>query len=189
MEISAILIAKDPAGNPRYAKNTLADYIGFLKRFYLWLVENGYTIVDEKKINKIRVPTAPLMTKTAEMLVSKEEIYKMIEACQNSRDRALICVFYEGGFRIGELGSLRWKQVKFNDWNVAINVDNKTGKPRYVPLVATRPYLAQWRNDYPLSRSEDGFVFLTAGRRGQLQYRGSSSNLRKLPGEPEYRNI
>jgi hypothetical protein len=59
--INTILIAKDVTGNPRYAKNTLSDYIGFLKRFYLWLLENGYTTIEEKKINKIRVPTAPLL--------------------------------------------------------------------------------------------------------------------------------
>jgi integrase/recombinase XerD len=160
--INAIQVSRKESGNPRYAKHTLADYLGFIKRFYLWLSENGYTAIQEKKISKIRPPTTPLMTKTAEMLISENDVLKMIEACQNSRDRALISLMYEGGFRIGEIGNLRWRQVQFNDWNVAINVDNKTGKPRYIPLVATRPYLAQWKNDYPLPISNEGFVFLTA---------------------------
>jgi integrase/recombinase XerD len=58
-------------------------------------------------------------------------------------------MIYEGGFRVGELCNLHWNQVKFNDWNVVINVNDKTGKPRYVPLVMALSYLAQWRNDYP----------------------------------------
>ncbi|WP_292347012.1 MULTISPECIES: tyrosine-type recombinase/integrase [unclassified Methanoregula] len=178
--INKIQMARDANGNPRYAKNTLADYIGFLKRFYLWLNENEYTSIEERKINKIRVPTAPLMTKTAEMLVSKQDVFNMIAACRNSRDRAFISVLYEGGFRIGELGSLRWNQVKFSDWNVAINVDCKTGKPRYIPLVMSRQYLAQWRNDYPLPMADDGYVFLTAGRHQQLQYRGVTKQFEKI---------
>jgi site-specific recombinase XerD len=178
--INKIQIARNAEGKPRYAKNTLSDYIGFLKRFYLWLIDNGYSSIEERKINKIRVPTAPLMTKTAEMLVSKQDVLNMIMACRNSRDRAFISVLYEGGFRVGELGSLRWNQVKFNDWNVAINVDNKTGKPRYIPLVMSRPYLAAWKNDYPLTITDDGYVFLTAGRRQQLQYRGVTKQFEKI---------
>jgi hypothetical protein len=33
--INKIQVARDPEGKSRYGKNTLADYIGFLKRFYL----------------------------------------------------------------------------------------------------------------------------------------------------------
>ena len=178
--INQIQLARDVQGKHRYAKNTLCDYIGFLKRFYLWLIDNKYSIIEERKINKIQVPTAPLMTKTAEMLVSKEEVLNMISACRNSRDRAFISVLYEGGFRVGELGTLRWNQVKFNNWNVAINVDNKTGKPRYIPLVMARPYLAAWKNDYPLPITDDGYVFVTAGRRQQLQYRGVTKQFEKI---------
>ena len=178
--INKIQTIRDAEGKPRYAKNTLADYIGFLKRFYIWLNENDYTTIEEKKINKIRVPTAPLMTKTADMLVSKQDVFNMIAACRNSRDRAFVSTLYEGGFRIGELGSLRWKQVKFSDWNVAVNVDNKTGKPRYIPMVMSRPYLAQWKNEYPLPITDDGYVFLTAGRHQQLQYRGVTKQFEKI---------
>ena len=178
--INKIQIARDAEGKTRYAKNTLIDYIGFLKRFYLWLIDNNYSTIEEKRINKIRVPTAHQMTKTAEMLVSPQEVLNMILACRNSRDRAFISVLYEGGFRIGELGSLRWNQVKFNDWNVAINVDNKTGKPRYIPLVMSRSYLAAWKNDYPIPITDDGYVFLTVGRQQQLQYRGVTKQFDKI---------
>jgi site-specific recombinase XerD len=178
--INAILVSRDESGNPRYAKHTLADYVGFLKRFYLWLADNKYTAIEEKKIQKIRPPSAPLMTKTAEMLVSEQDVLDMLRACQNSRDRALVSMMYEGGFRIGEIGNMRWSQVQFNDWNCAVNVDNKTGKPRYIPLVATRPYLAAWKNDYPAPITNDGFVFLTAGKHEQLKYRGTVKQFDKI---------
>jgi site-specific recombinase XerD len=178
--ITTIQKAKDSAGNAKYSRHTLADYIGFLKKFYLWMSENHYTDIDEKKIRKIRPPTTPVMTKTAEMLLTPVEVRKIIDACQNPRDRAIISMMYEGGFRIGEIATLRWQQVKFNEWNVAVNVDNKTLKPRYVPLVMARSYLAQWKNDYPIPISEESFVFITSKRHEQLQYRGFVKQLEKI---------
>jgi integrase/recombinase XerD len=86
-------------------------------------------------------------------------------------------MLYEGGFRIGELGNLRWRQVKFTEWNVTVNVDDKTGKPRFIPLIISRSYLSQWRNDYSIERNENGFVFITS-RKEQLQYQGVAKQLR-----------
>ena len=57
------------------------------------------------------------------------------------------------------LGKLTWKQVKFTDWNVVINVNDKTERPRFIPLVMARSYLAQWKNDYPGEITDEGFVF------------------------------
>lgn len=178
--ITSLQNAKDATGSPCHSRHTLADYVGFLKKFYLWLSENGYTTIEEKKIRKIKPPAIPQMTKTAEMLITEEDVRRMIEVCQNSRDRAIIAMMYEGGFRIGELASLKWQQVKFNEWNLAVNVDNKTRKPRYIPLVMARSYLAQWRNDYPLPITESGYVFVTAGKHQQLQYQGFVKQLDKI---------
>ena len=178
--ITVIQNAKNEGGNPKYARHTLADYVGFLKRFYLWMRDSGYTSIDERKIKKIKPPAITLMTKTAEQLLTEEEVRKMIDACNNSRDRAILATMYEGGFRIGEIATMRWRQVKFNEWNCAVNVDNKTRKPRYVPLVMARSFLATWRNDYPLQLTEDAFVFLTLGQHEQLQYRGFVKQLEKI---------
>jgi hypothetical protein len=116
--------------------------------------------------------------KTAEQMLTEAEVKRMIESCKISRDRAIIAMLYEGGFRIGELGKLRWDQVKFNDWNVVVNVNEKTGFPRYIPLVMARPYLAQWKNDYPGEIHEQGYVFLTNNQHRQLQYAGVAKQLR-----------
>lgn len=178
--LNKVQIAKKESGEARFARNTLADYIRFLKRFYVWMHENGFTQIELRKIQKIKPPAFNTMTKTVEMLISEEQVRAMIEACQISRDRAIITMLYEGGFRIQELGTLRWNQVKFTDWNVTVNVNSKTGKPRFIPLVMARPYLAQWKNDYPYPITDDGYVFLTNGRHEQLQYYGLKKQLKIL---------
>lgn len=167
------------ANGEKYEQNTQRDFVVFLKRFYLWMIENGYSSLKEKKIKAIKPPATNTMTKTAEGLLSEEEIRAMLEACMTSRDRALLACLYEGGFRIGELGNLTWGQVKFTDWNITFNVNDKTGKPRFVPLVFSRGYLAQWRNDYPGIASPDSPVFLT--RRGEpLSYAGIAKQIRDI---------
>ncbi len=175
--VEKIRTARKDDGTPEYTQNTLADYLRFLKRFYKWLIENGYSTVPAAKIAKIKAPRYDTGVKSAEELLEPDEVRRMIEACTSSRDRAIVSVLYEGGFRIGEIGTLTWQQVKFTDWNVTINTDFKTGKGRYVPLVMARQYLAEWRNNYPLSVTPDAPVFLSHQKR-QFQYRGMAKRLR-----------
>jgi len=179
--IDAVRNAKKDDETPRYKQNSISDFVRFLKRFYLWMCENHYTTVDEKKILKIQPPSYDTMTKTPEMLLSEEEIKAMIEVCMNSRDRAIIATLYEGGLRIGEIANLRWKDVKFTDWNATITTAFKTGKNRTVPLVMARSYLAAWRNDYPLPIAPESFVFLT-NQKSPLGYAGVAKQLRIIAG-------
>ena len=46
-------------------------------------------------------------------------------------DRAIIMMLYEGGFRIGEIGALKWGDLKFDEYGIVVNVRFKTEKPRY----------------------------------------------------------
>jgi len=179
--IDNVLMAKNPDGSPRYKQNTISDLIRFLKRFYLWMCENHYSDVDEKKVHKIRCPAYDKMTKTAEMLLTEEEIRAMIETCMNSRDRAIIAALYEGGFRIGEIAALKWQDVNFPDWNATITIKFKTDKSRTIPLVMARSYLAAWRNDYPLPITPESFVFLT-NKKAPLGYAGVAKQIRIIAG-------
>ncbi|MCX6690999.1 MAG: site-specific integrase [Methanoregula sp.] len=179
--IDRLRTATNPDGTPRYKQNSIGDLIRFLKRFYLWMAENHYTTIEEKKLNKIHPPGYDTETKTPEMLLSEEEVKAMIEACMNSRDRAIISTLYEGGLRIGEIASLRWKDVTFTDWNATITTSFKTGKTRNIPLVMAKSYLAVWRNDYPLPVTADSFVFLT-NQKAPLAYGGVAKQLRVVAG-------
>jgi len=175
--VDKVRTAQEPNGIPRYKQNTISGFVRFLKRFYLWMCDNHYTTVDEKKILKIHPPAYDTETKTPDMLLSEEDVRRMIEVCQNSKDRAIVSVLYEGGLRIGEIGNLRWRDIKFSDWNVTLSTSFKTGKSRTIPLVMSRAYLAAWRNDYPIEETPDSFVFLS-NRRTPLTYHGVTKQLR-----------
>lgn len=181
-----LITAAKPDGTPRFKANTKTDRIRIMKRFLLWLCDNGYgNKLNEKKLHKIAVPSPDRMTKTAEDLLSKEEIEAMLQKAGNSRDRALISVLYEGGLRGRELADLTWNDIRFNAWNAVLNTAGKTGKPRYIPLVMSRPYLAQWKNDYPAEMHPDAYVFVTMRKSSQgdnlpMSYANVSKRLKKI---------
>ena len=61
----------------------------------------------------------------------------------------MLMMLYEGGFRIGEIGDLKWSDITFADQVVKIETTFKTGKKRNIALIASREYLAAWKSDYP----------------------------------------
>ncbi|WP_292488910.1 site-specific integrase [Methanoculleus sp. 10] len=167
--IATIKEAKNQRGRP-FKQNTLHDYVMFLKRFYLWLIENGYSDVPEKKVRKIRPPRVDRCTKLPDQMLTPEEIEALLRACQSSRDRAIIALLYESGCRIGELGRLTWQRVQFDAYGIVVSVeDTKCHTQRYVRLVMATPYLATWRNDYPFEPAGDALVFITY-RKKPLQH-------------------
>ncbi|HDR74085.1 MAG TPA: integrase [Methanoculleus sp.] len=173
--ISAIKSATNLRGRP-FKQNTINDHIILIKRFYLWMIENGYSDIPEKKLQKIRAPGVDTKTKSAEQILSPSEIEALIRACMSSRDRALISVLYESGCRIGELARLTWNRVRFDAYGAVLIIDDtKCATERYVRLVMALPYLATWRNDYPYDPKGEALVFITRQHR-PLQY-GTVSQL------------
>lgn len=177
--ISTIKTATNQRGRP-FKQNTIHDHIILLKRFLLWMIENGYPDLPEQKIRKIKPPAVDTKTKSTDKLLSPDEVEALLRACQTSRDRALIAVLYESGCRIGELARLTWSQVRFDAYGAVVTVDDtKCHTQRYVRLVMARSYLATWRNDYPFDPEGDALVFVTH-QRNPLNHGMVSSQLNRL---------
>jgi site-specific recombinase XerD len=142
------------------SKNYIYDHITILKPYLIWLIDEGHnTNLTEKKIQQIKRPQAVVMTKTVSDLLTEPEVRQILAVCKTSRDRALISVLYEGGLRIGEVGQLRWEKITFDEHGLIINLDFKTGKPRFIRCVFATPYLREWQQD---SRVFDNpYVFIS----------------------------
>ncbi|MGA7627032.1 MAG: site-specific integrase [Methanoregula sp.] len=158
--IPTIKNAVNEKGKP-YKQNTIVDFIKILKQFYTWAIINNHSSIPLEKVRAIKNPSKDAMTKTAADLITPDELSRFIQACLSDRDRALFMMLYEGGFRIGELGTLTWSQVKFDDYGVVVNVNFKTNKPRYVRLIMSVGYLAKWKSIYPEVPEGSALVFLT----------------------------
>ena len=92
-----------------------------------------------------------------EELLTQDDVKALVDATERSRDRALILTLYETGGRIGEVLSLRIRNVQFDEYGAVLIVGGKTGMRR-VRIVASSPALAGWLRDHPKRRSRLSIV-------------------------------
>ena len=84
----------------------------------------------------------------ADMLNYECDVEPMIEVALNERDKALIALQYEGGFRGGELFDLQCSDITDGDHSLKVRVDGKRGE-HDVHLIISVPYVQQWLNEHP----------------------------------------
>lgn len=162
--ISKIKTGKRLNGD-KFSENTIHDYILSLKVFSEWLVKKKIVNIPIEEIKEIKVPKAPMMTKTPDDMLTEEDVQKLIGVCENSKERALIACVFDAALRIEEAGYLRWRQIQKLKHGISITTDKKTGYPRYIPCPTAWTYLKTWKMDYPaihgIPPEGDNFVFLT----------------------------
>lgn len=165
-------------GKP-FSQNTKHDYILSLKIFTRWMIERKILSIPRSEVQEIDVPRQPKYTKTADDMLSEEEILIVMGVCANSKERAIVATVYDPALRIEELQDLRWGQVQRLKHGVAITTDKKTGYQRRIPCTVCGTYLNAWRNDYPGDPTGNNHVFLTKDRE-PYQYSGFQYVLRKI---------
>src|SRR3990170_8862810 len=99
-----------------------------------------------------------------EEILTEDDIKKLVESANNLRDKAFILVLYESGCRIGEILSLRIRNVQFDDYGAALIVSGKTGDRR-VRIIASAPKLCSWLDNHPLREDIDSPLWVTLGTR------------------------
>ncbi|MEO1482051.1 MAG: tyrosine-type recombinase/integrase [Myxococcota bacterium] len=97
----------------------------------------------------------PRRRKRAPVVLSSNEMKRLLWAATSVRDKTLIAMLYASGLRVGEVVRLRWRDIDQDRGTVRV-VDGKGHKDRYAPLArALRPLLGRWR---AYSREQD-YVF------------------------------
>jgi integrase len=125
-----------------YSDWTKHDYKVTFKRFYKWLrkTEEGYP----EEVRWIKTTMKNNSRKLPEEILTEAEVKRMIEVADHPRDKTLVFVLYESGCRIGELLSMKIKNVQFDKYGAQIIVSGKTGQRR-IRLVSSAPFLVNWR--------------------------------------------
>lgn len=59
-------------------------------------------------------------TKKPTDMLTKKQVLLAIEACTNSRDRAMISMLYDGSLRPVDLRKLTWEDVIFDEYGALI---------------------------------------------------------------------
>jgi integrase/recombinase XerD len=106
--------------------------------------------------------------KTFPGCLSKDEVFQMIDACKNLRDKFLICLLHETGMRIGEALGLRHEDIRSRGVNQidVVHRDNNENRARaktgdrviHVSKELMRMYSTYLVNEYPKADSDYVFV-------------------------------
>ena len=140
------------------SENQQESYKITLKRFYKWLLgeDNEYPAC----VKFIKIGNShPSQQKKPEDLITEDEMDKILQGTMNHRDKALFSLLYDSGCRIGELLTMRIKDVKFDDFGAMILVSGKTGV-RQVRIVGNSiPLLRSWIEVHPDTNNRDSWLF------------------------------
>lgn len=144
------------------------DYSDNYRRMLVSLLKslcNHIPNLDMKKISSIKLPKTQWKTKKPEDMLTKEEVQTVISSCENSRDRCLISMVYDGSNRVIELLRLDWKDLIHDSMGYYFETDAKTGHKRKIRFTSSIPHIEQWQKDYSahgMGKAEgDNPVFIT----------------------------
>jgi integrase/recombinase XerD len=143
----------------KWSPATKHDYKVILKKFYKSFSGTGEF---PDKVKWIRPNFKKTRHKLPEELLTEDDVRKMVDAADHPRDKALILVLYESGCRIGELLTLRIKNVLLDQNGAILLVNGKTGQRR-VRIIASVPLLTVWPNNHPHRDDADSPLWVVVG--------------------------
>ncbi len=144
-----------------YSANSKVQYKAIFKIFFRWLKGcPDYKDPPETETLKCN-PPKPKRYSSKEML-NDEDVSKLIAATSDAKLRALIALLSDSGMRIGELLSMRVKDVSFEDGGMAIHVPDdpgcKTGS-RDIFTIASTGHVMQWMRAHPAKDTPNAYLF------------------------------
>jgi integrase len=97
--------------------------------------------------------------------LTRDDIQRLVNACNSIRDRALVMFLWDTGCRVDEALSLNTGAVRFDKYGGMVKVSGKTGD-RELWLIDCMPDLQAWINVHPGKDQPDSPLFLTYTRYG-----------------------
>lgn len=123
---------------------TKHDYKITIRKFYKW-----YYNEENPELTKwIKTNVKRKQQKAPEDILTEAEIVALVDNATNNRDKALIALLWDIGARIGEIGTLRIKDLIFDNIGLTIHVNGKTGFRR-VRAVWSIECLNTWLTEHP----------------------------------------
>jgi len=137
-----------------YAIGTVNNYRSSLKYFYNAILEKHW--IDEKVPRFAGYNPLP-------SVLSKDEVQSFIESFNNRMYRSVLYTMYSSGLRIGEVATIRIKDVDSKRMQIYIP-NGKNGSARYVILAnknlqLLRKYIIEWKRKYNFSFEPEDYLF------------------------------
>lgn len=156
--------------NNNYSPWTKQTYKVIVRQFYKWHAGMRGTKKYPEIVDwiSIRMNKSEMRLPADGDMITDDEVKKMLNASHHPRDKALLAVLWESGARIGEIGNLKLKQVKFDQHGVVLTVQGKTGS-RPIRLIWCVPYLSTWIDSHPDKNNNDANLWVNIGTRNHSE--------------------
>lgn len=155
--MKAIAIVERSAYSPKTKSNIKIS----VKTFYKHIAGNDEFYPEQVRWIKAALKNAKRVL--PEDILSEEEVLKILEAAREDRDKALIAVLFDSGIRVGELLTLRIKDVDLESRPAHLRVDGKTGM-RQIPIMFSVPYLGRYLDNCKGERKNTDYLWERYGR-------------------------
>lgn len=162
------------------SERTILDHLTAIKSFWKWF--KGLEDETPPEVKWIKTNPNRSSKKLPDELPNTEDVEKLVNAATNARDKALISVLFDSGCRIGELLTLRIKNLNFDEYGGVLLVTGKTGQRR-VRIIHSVQRLQTWLEQNPFKDQPDAIVFCSLSNKGrgkQLKYEAVSRIFKKI---------
>jgi integrase/recombinase XerD len=124
---------------------------GFAIKFYLNILKKDDSGISELLNNLPNVKNA----KKLPIILSKDEVGRMIYSTKNLNHRLIIQVGYSAGLRLSEIINLKWQDIDFD--RDIIHLKNAKGKKDRIVMLSR----IVKEELYKLTQNKQGYVFVT----------------------------
>ncbi len=121
------------AASKEYKETTIDLFLARIKTFVKWYRRE---LTDPWESIK---PSRNTKRNLRDKILASEEVKALIKAAGRPKSKAIIALLYEGALRVGELSSLRIKDLEFTEYGFKIRVAGKTGRGSYADLFSAIP--------------------------------------------------
>jgi len=141
-----------------YDQATYRNIVMYTRKFYKFLGRRDvYEVFNIPRLTQQRLT----------VILTEEEVSKLIKGAENMRDRVIIEVLWETACRVGELVNIKIKDITFDEHGARIILRGKIGE-RIGRVVIGKADLLSLVNNHPLRHNGNAPLFLGySGRLGK----------------------
>lgn len=185
-----------PARGQALGQYTKYQRMVMLREFYQWLMDEEHP--PQFKRMPFHKPTLEEQSLAREDRLTQDEVMSMLAATEDKRDRAIVMLLLDSGYRAGEAAALNIRDVTFDDRGARIlHSRDARGLKTRRRKVATRvtlaaPYLREWIAVHPWRLKRDAPLFVSRGNRrmgGRLAGAGIWSIVERLARKAKIRHV
>lgn len=172
-----IRVLADHVENNGYKEWTKVNYRQVLKKFYRWLIPyHSHPLTkgggeERKKCAKcyidqnVKASEPKENTQRRWVLITEDDVKKMIEKANNPRDAALLAMMWESGARISEIMGVQIRHILLlEEGAITVSFEGKTGV-RSVKLWTAAPYIRDWLRQHPYSKQPQATLWPSRERK------------------------